>query len=70
MKKTGIFLDETGIKADSHEVMQDHYATKLLQLEKELNRLNVLEHPVQIFHICERIIKIKSKLYEINTKRP
>ena len=69
MKRTEVFPDEMGIKGDSPEVMQVYYNGKLLQMEKELNQLNILEHPVQIQHICKRMKKVKDKLSGMMNRR-
>ncbi len=68
MKKAEVFPDETGIKGDSAEVMQAYYNGRLLQLQKELNQLTILEHPVQIQHICQRINKIKDNINKVKDK--
>jgi hypothetical protein len=47
---------------DSKEVLQDYYRGRILQLEKALNRLNLLEHPVEIRSICVKIIEMKNRL--------
>jgi L-alanine-DL-glutamate epimerase-like enolase superfamily enzyme len=68
MKRGETFPEETAIRGDSHEVMQAHYAARLVQLRKELDQLTVLEHPVQVQHICKRIRKVKDLLYGLNKK--
>ena len=70
MKRAEVFPDEMSVKGDSPEVMKAYYNAKILQLLKELNQLNILEHPVQIQRICERIRKMKDKLYDLCNKRP
>jgi hypothetical protein len=47
---------------DSKEVLEDYYIGRILQLEMSLNRLNLLEHPVEIRSICAKIISIKNML--------
>jgi hypothetical protein len=47
---------------DSREVLVEYYRGKILQLEKALNRLNLLEHPIEIESICAQIIAVKSRL--------
>jgi hypothetical protein len=66
MKKTEIISDELVIMGDSPKVLKEYYEGKLLLLERELNRLTILEHPVQIIHICQQIISVKSKLKRLN----
>ena len=70
MKRAEVFPDEMSVKGDSPEVMKAYYHAKTLQLVKELDLLNILEHPVQIQHICQRIRKMKDKLYGLSDKRP
>jgi hypothetical protein len=66
MKKTETISDELVIMGDSPKVLKEYYEGKLLLLERELNRLTILEHPVQIIHICRQIIVVKSKLKRLN----
>jgi len=47
---------------DSKEVLEEYYIGRILQLEMSLNRLNLLEHPVEIRSICTKIISIKNML--------
>jgi hypothetical protein len=47
---------------DSKEVLQDYYIGKILHLERSLNCLNLLEHPIEIKSICSKIIAIKNIL--------
>jgi hypothetical protein len=47
---------------DSKEVLQDYYIGKILQLERSLGCLNLLEHPIEIKSICSKIIAIKAML--------
>jgi hypothetical protein len=49
---------------DSKEVLQDYYVGKILQLERSLNSLNLLDHPVEIRSICAKIIAIKNILIQ------
>jgi hypothetical protein len=69
MKRAEVFPDDMSIKGDSPEVMKAYYNAKILQLLKELNQLNILDHPVQIQHICQRIRKMKDKLYSLDNKK-
>ena len=48
--------------SDSKEALQEYHAARKLQLEKALNRLNILEHPVEIRSICSKIIAVKKLL--------
>jgi len=47
---------------DSKEVLRDYHIGKILQLEKSLGCLNILEHPIEIKSICSKIIAIKNML--------
>jgi len=60
MKRSEIFPEETEIKGDSREVIDAYYAGRLLQLEKDLNKLT-LEQPNRILRICKRIKVIKNR---------
>lgn len=55
-------LTKKPVLADSKEVLKDYQLGKLKLLEKELNRLNLLEHPREIEIICKKIIMIKERL--------
>jgi hypothetical protein len=68
MKRLDIFWPEIATKGDSHEVMRAHYVAQLVRLEKELNRLTILEHPRQVQDTCRRIIKVKNLLSGFNKK--
>jgi hypothetical protein len=66
MKKTKILLEEKEVKGDSPEVMTAYYTSKLRHLHKELDQLNILEHPVEILSICTRIQALQIKLQQVN----
>jgi hypothetical protein len=55
--------------ADSKEALLEYHAARKLQLEKALNRLNILEHPVEIRSICSKIIAVKKILNQRNRFR-
>jgi hypothetical protein len=54
---------------DSKEALLEYYGTRKMQLEKALNRLNILEHPVEIRSICSKIIAVKKILNQRNRLR-
>ena len=44
------------------EVFRRYYEAKIKQLENTLERLNILEHAVEITAICRKVIAIKQLL--------
>jgi hypothetical protein len=48
---------------DSKEALQEYYKGRICQLEKALDRLNLLDHPVEIESICAKIIEVKRMLH-------
>ena len=54
------------LPADSKEVQKEYHLCKLKLLEEELNRLTILEHPLEIHSLCCKIIQIKQLLQKIS----
>jgi len=50
------------VSTNSSKALKDHYIIRILQLEKELNELTILEDPVEIRTICSKIMIIKNML--------
>lgn len=59
----------SAVLADSIEVQRAYHLDKIKTLEKELSRLNILEHPREISDICNNIIDIKSSLEKISSTK-
>jgi hypothetical protein len=57
------------LSADSKEVQKEYHLGKIKLLEKQLNLLNILDHPVEIQSICQKIIAIKQGLKKVENKR-
>jgi len=62
MKKTKPTTKDVIASGDSREVMIDYYNGKLLELDDDLNDLTLLQHPIQIQFICNKMIAIKNIL--------
>ena len=62
MKKTKSTTKDVIASGDSREVMIDYYNGKLLELDDDLNDLTLLQHPIQIQFICNKMIAIKNIL--------
>ncbi len=50
-----------GMPADSPELLCCVYHEKIASLEKQLNKLNLLEHPCEIQFVCQQIAHLKRK---------
>lgn len=57
-------IDDT-LPFDSREAQQHYHLARVKQLEEELNRLNIMEHPHEIQAICKQIIALKELLRKI-----
>jgi hypothetical protein len=65
MKVQNMHLSDDTVPFDSREAQQVYHLARMKQLEEELNRLNILEHPNEIQAICKQIIAIKELLRKI-----
>jgi len=57
-KKTGMPF----VSTDPSPALKDHYITRILQLENELDNLNLLDNPAEIRTVCSKIMIIKNML--------
>lgn len=65
MKVQNMHLSADTVPFDSREAQQVYHLARMKQLEEELNRLNILEHPREIQAICKQIMTIKELLRKI-----
>lgn len=68
MKKSRILTEETLLSGDSKEILATYYEGRLIQLQRELNQYNLLDHIPEIRAICKKIITTKKKLEALNIK--
>jgi hypothetical protein len=54
--------------ADSPEVLYQVCCDKVLHLNVQLNKLNLLEHPCEIQSVCAQLIELKKKLETLAAK--
>lgn len=60
---------EAGVLADSLEVMEAHIRHQIGQLEIALNKLNLLDHPVEIISLCKQMTEQRLLLARVELKR-
>lgn len=55
-------LREQRFRNHQQEVFRQYYQDKIKSMEEELEKLNLLEHPVEITSVCRKIVVMKQLL--------
>lgn len=55
-------LKEKPMQDHQQEIFRQYYEARIRQMEEALERLNILEHAVEITSICRRIISTRQLL--------
>lgn len=60
-------LKEKKLRRHQEELFRQYYLDKIQQMENELEKLNLLDHPVEISSVCKKIVVMKQLLITMDT---
>lgn len=55
-------INHTPLYADSREILITYYRSKIEEIEAELNKLTIQEHPQQIAKLARQVFSVKTML--------
>jgi hypothetical protein len=55
-------INHTPVYADSREILMAYYRGKIQEIEEELNKLTIQEHPQQIAKLARQVFSVKTLL--------